>query len=293
MTLEPLEWAASLSEAGAGIAGRVVPGVVQVQNGHYGTGAGTIWTPDGMVLTNHHVVGANREVSVALHDDRIFKAAVVDRSRRLDLALLRLRDSPEDLTSATIGDPRALRVGELVFAVGNPWGLRGTLTAGVVSGTGSISGRGAGYIQSDVVLAPGNSGGPLVNVRGEVVGINAMISGRLALSIPADVAEVWVRGRHSATPRLGVIVRPVGLFRRKRRRYRRDYGLLVVTIEEGGPASRAGILVGDLLLETDGKPLSDNLPEVVAQAAGGTLRLRVSRGGETLALDVAVPAPGP
>lgn len=212
MTLEPLEWADTLSEAGTGMAGRVIPGVVRVQNGRHGAGAGTIWTSDGTVLTNYHVVGDNREVEVALHDDRTFEAEVVARSRRLDLALLKLRDAPEELTPVPVGDTRSLRVGELVFVVGNPWGLRGTLTAGIVSATASAFGRGRnGYIQSDVALAPGNSGGPLVNVRGEVVGINAMISGGLALSIPADVADEWARGNRSPKPRLGISLRPVGL----------------------------------------------------------------------------------
>lgn len=293
MTLESLEWVASLSDAGAGIAGRVIPGVVRVQNGRYGTGAGTIWAPDGAILTNHHVVSAP-EVEVSLHDDRTFRAEVVARSRRLDLALLRLREAPEDLTPTPVGNPRTLRVGELVFAVGNPWGLRGTLTAGIVSVTASASGRGRnGYIQSDVALAPGNSGGPLVNVRGEVVGINAMISGGLALSIPADVADEWARDSRFPQPRLGISVRPVGPFRRSWRRYRRGSGLLVVAVEDGSPASRAGILVGDVLVEINGEPVADDLPEVVARSVGEMLRLRISRGGEMLALDVAVPATGP
>ncbi len=294
MTLESLEWADTLSEAGTGVAGRVIPGVVRVQNGRHGTGAGTIWTSDGAVLTNHHVVGDNREVEVALHDDRTFRAEVVARSRRLDLAFLRLRDAPDGLTPAPVGDPRALRVGELVFAVGNPWGLRGTLTAGIVSSTSSASGRGrSGYIQSDVALAPGNSGGPLVNAWSEVVGINAMISGGLALSIPADVADEWARGSHSPQPRLGISLRPIGRFHRGRWRYRRSSGLLVVAVEDGALASRAGILVGDVLVEINGEPVAADLPEVVVRSAGETLRLRISRGGETLKLDVTVPAPGP
>lgn len=294
MTLEPLEWADTLSEAGTGMAGRVIPSVVRVQNGRHVAGAGTIWTPDGAVLTNYHVVGDNREVEMALHDDRTLRVEVAARSRRLDLALLKLWGAPEELAPVPVGDTRSLRVGELVFAVGNPWGLRGTLTAGIVSATASAFGRGRnGYIQSDVALAPGNSGGPLVNVRGEVVGINAMISGGLALSIPADVADEWARGSRSPQPRLGISLRPVGPFRRGRwRRYRRGSGLLVVAVEDEGPASRAGVLVGDVLVETNGEPVAEDLPGVVARGAGETLRLRISRGGEMLALDVAVPAQG-
>lgn len=290
MTAERARWDDKLSDAGAGIAGRVIPGVVRVRNGRYGAGAGTVWAPDGMVLTNHHVVPAP-EVDVSLHDDRTFEAEVVDRSWRLDLALLRLRDAPEGLTPIPIGDPQTLRVGELVFAVGNPWGLRGILTAGIVSGAGLAS-AGNGYIQSDIALAPGNSGGPLVNVRGEVVGINAMISGGLALSIPADVADGWVRGVRSPKPRIGVSVRPVGRFRRGRWRLRQGSGLLVVAVEEGGPAHRAGLLVGDVLVKANGEPVLDLL-EVVARSAGERLRLSISRGGGMLVLDVDVPTPGP
>ena len=283
MTLGPLEWTDTLAEPGAGIAGRVVPGVVRVQNGSNGFGSGTIRTPEGRILTNHHVVGNNREVEVSLHDDRIFRAEVVSRDRRLDLALLKLRDAPTDLHPLPLGNPRSLRVGELVFAVGNPWRLRGTLMAGIVSSTGVVSGRETnGYIQSDIALAPGNSGGPLVNPRGEVVGINAMISGGLTLSIPADVADEWVRGSHHPKPRLGISVRPVGSFRRGLRRHRRGAeGMLVVAVEEDGPAGRAGILVGDVVLE------------IGERGDRGTLRLSVSRGGGTLALDVVVPVPGP
>ncbi len=189
------------------------------------------------------------------------------------------------------GTGNGIRSDPLVFTVGNPWGLRGTLTAGIVSSTGTVSG--ARYIQSGVALAPGNIGGPLVNARGEVVGINAMISGGLALSIPADVADKWSRGSHAPGPQLGISLRTVGSFHHSWRQYRRGVGLLVVAVEDVGMAHKAGILVGDLLLEANGSPLADDLPEVVARSGGETLRLRISRGGEAFTLDVAVPEPGP
>lgn len=300
MTLEAVDRLGIPSRAGARLADRVRPSVVQVSSGGrggghgggYGAGAGMIWTTDGAVLTNHHVVARSMEVRVTLHDGRELDAEVVDRSPGLDLALLQLRETPEDLQAAPVGDAGALRVGELVFAVGNPWGRRGAVTAGIVSAIGSVPGwrRSARYIQSDVALAPGNSGGPLLNARGEVVGINAMISGGTALAIPSGVAEDWMLNRHTPQSRLGVVLRPVGEYRRRWQR-RPAQGLMVVAVEEGSPAEEAGIMVGDVLLEAGGEPVDGSLPDLVARMAGKDLRLRVARGRQTLSLDASIPLP--
>ena len=183
-SVNPLEGAGAASAGTAAMIEAVLPGVVQVRsrkNRRRGAGAGFLWSPDGSVMTNHHVLaGSGEKVEVILTDDRSFDAEVVGSSRRLDLAMLRLRSAPaEDLLTPPVGDSDALRVGELVFAVGHPWGRRGAVTVGIVSGLGSVGrpfGR-ARYVQSDAYLAPGNSGGPLVNARGEVVGVNTMVSG--------------------------------------------------------------------------------------------------------------------
>ena len=176
----------------------VLPGIVQVWSGGRGAGAGFIWSSGGSVMTNNHVVAGSRgKVRVTLTDDRTFDAEVVGSSRRLDLAMLQLREAPaEDLSTLPIGDSDALRVGELVFAVGHPWGRRGAVTAGIVSGLGKVRGPfgRARYVQSDAYLAPGNSGGPLVNTKGEVIGVNAMIYGRMALAIPSNTADAWASG---------------------------------------------------------------------------------------------------
>src|SRR5919206_817681 len=173
---EPL--AEAVSSAGARMIERAHESVVQVSSRGRGTGAGVIWDAEGLVLTNHHVVAGGRRgarARVVLRDGRTFDAEDVMRGRTLDLALLRIREAPSDLPAAPVGDSDTLRVGQLVYAIGHPWGRLGAVTAGIVSGLGVARGPGssAHYVQSDVALAPGNSGGPLLNARGEVVGINA------------------------------------------------------------------------------------------------------------------------
>lgn len=287
MDLEPFE----LSLAGAGMVEDARKSVVQVGSGRRGSGAaGVIWPASGLVMTNHHVVAGvakrGRKTRVVLHDGRAFGAEVVKRGRSLDLALLRLEGDPGALPAASIGDSDALRAGELVYAIGHPWGSLGSVTSGIVSGLG-VAGHPGGrvrYIQSDVALAPGNSGGPLLNARGEVVGINAMISGSTALSVPSNAASLWAAGerRH----RLGVALRPVGLGRG-------ETGLIVVAIEEASPAHRAGLLVGDVLLGVADEPLdvADSLLQALARS-GDAARLRVMRGGSISFVNVPLGATG-
>lgn len=240
-------------------------------------------------MTNHHVVAGAGKIEVVLADDLSLGAEVVGSSRRLDLAMLRLREVPEDLSPLRVGDSDALRIGELVFAVGHPWGQRRAVTAGIVSGLGSV-GRPFGqarYVQTDAYLAPGNSSGPLVNNRGEVVGVNAMISGGLSLAVPSNTAGAWVSGGLGATPRprLGVRVRSVALPASAGR----ETGLVILAVSPGDPADRAGLLVRNVLLDVTGEPLEDpaSLRDALARAVspGGTVRLRVMRGGDTLEIE--------
>src|SRR5215207_2759205 len=206
--------------------------VVQVRSGGRGIGAGVIWPGDGLVLTNHHVVAGRRrrrdKVRVSLRDGRMLDGRVVKNDRSLDLALLRLEGKFEDLPAAPVGDSDALRVGELVYAIGHPWGSVGAVSAGIVGGMGELRGprRGssARYVRSDVALAPGNSGGPLLNARGEVVAINAMMFGLMALSIPSNAAEAWVAGerRRRLARRTSSILAPGSQHCRTRDRRRRD-----------------------------------------------------------------------
>jgi serine protease Do len=281
------------SAASAQMVGRAHESVVQVRA--RGSGAGVIWDHDGLVLTNHHVVAGHRpgsKTSVVLRDGREFDAEVVKRGNDLDLALLRV-ENESPLPAAPVGNSDALRVGQLVYAIGHPWGRLGTVTAGVVSGLGVVGaprGR-ARYVQSDVSLAPGNSGGPLLNARGEVVGINSMIFGRLALSIPSNAASSWLAG--GRRPRLGVGILPVEIpaSLRGTGATMPETALMVAAVEAGGPAARAGLMIGDVLLGAREMTFAD--PESLLDAiAGNSVRLRVMRGGKISFVDVDLKAPG-
>lgn len=286
-----------LSSASARMVERAQESVVQVRSRGRGAGAGVIWDESDLVLTNHHVLAGRRRggrVQVIPHDGQTFDAEVVRRDRSLDLALLRVSDGPGDLPVAPVGDSDALRVGELVFAVGHPWGRLGVVTAGIVSGLDAARGPGrTRYIQSDVSLAPGNSGGPLLNARGRVVGINAIISGGMAFAIPSNVASAWSAGARK--PRLGIEILPVELPDFLRREDRTgEMGLVIAAVEKGGPADRAGLLVGDVLLGIAGEPV-DNAGSLLTalSRAGNTVRLRLARGGVGLDIDVGLGARGP
>jgi serine protease Do len=281
-------------DSSAALAGvRMIEGaqrsVVQVRSSGRGIGAGVIWPGEGLVLTNHHVVSGRRRrgnIRVAVRDGRTLEADVVKSGLNLDLALLRLEGDHGDLPAAPVGDSDALRVGELVYAIGHPWGSVGAVSAGIVGGVGELRGRGssARYVRSDVALAPGNSGGPLLNARGEVVAINAMIFGLMALSIPSNEAQAWVAGERR--PRLGIKVLPVELPAFLRREAG-TAGLVIAGVETGGAADRAGLLVGDVLLAIAGKPLGEagTLLETMAHA-GDVVSLRVMRGGKIMVMEV-------
>lgn len=275
----------ALSALAAEMIERARPSVVQVRSAGRGGGAGVVWRTDGAILTNDHVVGQAARVAVQLGDEQTFEARVVERNRTLDLALLQV--DADDLPAALVGDSAGLRVGELVFAIGHPWGQRDTVTAGIVSGVGEIAvgaNRTAQYIRSDVRLLPGNSGGPLVNARGEVIGINAMVfGGDLGVAIPSHVAIDWIAGLPSRGVTLGVQVQPVELPAAVRNNGRtgRATALLVVGVEPGSLAERSGLLLGDALLEFGDTPLedADALRDALRHHRAPTLRFSVLRGG--------------
>lgn len=285
------------SSAGAGMIERSQRSVVQVRGGGRGGGAGVIWSHGGLVLTNEHVVARSRgRVEVTLRDGRRFDAEIEKRSRELDLALLRLRGTPEDLPVARVGDSDALRAGSLIYAIGHPWGRLGAVSAGVVSGApAGTKGSRERYVVSDLALAPGNSGGPLLNARGEVVGINAMISGRAAFSIPSNAATAWVAASEERRPRLGVGLVSAEIPASVRRAHPElpATGLVIAAVEKESAAESSGLLVGDVLIGAGEGPPYDpgSLPEIVAMAREG-VRLRVMRGGEVFTMDVNLKAPG-
>lgn len=184
-----------VGRAAADLVERLQRSVVEVRTPGAGHGAGTVWRPDGLVVTNHHVVPRDR-AEVVLADGRRLDGEVVARDERNDLALLEV--AAGGLPAVPVGDARALRVGELVVAVGHPFGLRGAATIGVVSAAmppRPVPLPARELIRADVLLGPGNSGGPLADARGYVVGINAMVVGGLALAVPAQLVERLIMAR--------------------------------------------------------------------------------------------------
>ncbi len=199
-----------------------------------GGGSGVIWRADGAILTNAHVA-RNDALEVELWDGRRFPARVTSRDVRRDLALLRIEGAA--LEAAPAGDSNALRPGELVLAIGSPLGFAGALSRGVVHSLGPIAGMGRyPWIRAGVQLAPGNSGGPLANARGEVIGINTAIFNGLGLAIPSNAAADFIA--RGPRPALGVTLQP------------EEHGLRILQIEPDGLAARASLLQGDLLLGT-------------------------------------------
>jgi serine protease Do len=257
---------------------RLRASVAEVRSG--GSGAGTVWRRDGTIVTNHHVAGRDR-AEVILADGRNFRATVTARDPQNDLAVLRI--PALDLTPAVIGDARTLRPGELVLAVGHPFGVRGALTVGVVSNSHRPAPRGGGreLVVADVRLGPGNSGGPLADARGRVVGINAMVAGGMGLAVPSHLVARLL-GAGDSRPRLGIEVQDVELAPAQAAgtgdQFRR--GVLVVGIRSGSPAEAAGIAVGDIVLAVDRRPTPDGaaLADTLADRPAGRLPLLLMRG---------------
>jgi serine protease Do len=247
-----------------------------------GSGSGVIWTEDGVIITNAHVARADR-ARVELWDGREFEADVAARDARRDLASLRI--SERELPAATAGDSSVLRPGELVLAVGNPLGFIGALTTGVVHALGPLRGIGRQpWVQAAVRLAPGNSGGPLANARGQVIGVNTMIAaGGLALAVPSNAVAEFLR-RGARRPALGITVRPVSLDAS------RSMALIVLEVAPRGPAALASILIGDLLLGANGRRFAsiDDLEDAIDGATGGVLTLQFTRGDHHKIREVAV-----
>ena len=186
----------ALTKSMADVVAHAGRSLVVVQNGHHGVGAGVIWQRDGLVVTNNHVI-SGRQARVGLPDGREFPARVIAQDAEVDLALLQIE--MKDVPPALVADSHGLRVGQWVMALGHPWGQRNWVTAGLVSGLGSVQTRDrqrqVDIIRTDVRLAPGNSGGPLINASGGVVGINTMIvGGDLGVAVPSHVVNAFVQG---------------------------------------------------------------------------------------------------
>jgi serine protease Do len=265
-------------------------------------GSGFIISADGFIMTNAHVVDAADEVTVKLTDKREFKAKVIGADRRTDMALLKI--DATGLPAVKVGDPNKLRVGEWVVAIGSPFGFENTVTAGIVSAKGrSLPQENfVPFIQTDVAVNPGNSGGPLFNMKGEVVGINSQIYSRtggfmgLSFAIPIDVASDIAQQLRTVGKvtrgRIGVVIQAVTKELAESFGLPKLQGALVNSVEKGGPAEKAGIEPGDVIIRFDGKTVnsSEDLPRIVGGTKPGvktTVQVWRNKAGRELQITVA------
>ena len=259
---------------------RPSPRAQEPEDAPRGVGSGFVLTPDGFIMTNAHVVEGADEVIVTLTDKREFKAKVIGADKRTDVAVIKI--DATGLPAVKIGDTNRIRAGEWVIAIGSPFGLDNTVTAGIVSAKQRDTGDYLPFIQTDVAINPGNSGGPLINMRGEVIGINSQIYSRsggsmgISFSIPIDEAtrvsdQLRTSGRVTRG-RIGVqignvtkdIAESIGLGK--------PQGALVNSVEPGAPADKAGVEAGDIITKFDGKVIekSSDLPRLVGNVKPGT-----------------------
>jgi serine protease Do len=259
-----------------------------------GVGSGFIVSADGYILTNAHVVDDANEVTVKLTDNREFKAKVIGVDRRTDVALVKI--DARNLPTVRIGDASKARVGQWVAAIGSPFGLENTVTAGIISAKSrSLPDETyVPFIQTDVAINPGNSGGPLFNMAGEVIGINSQIYSRtggymgLSFAVPIDVAmkvktDLQKYGKVSRG-RLGVTIQGVSQELADSFGLKKAQGALVSAVEARSPADKAGIKTGDIILAVDGRDIENSidLPRVIGETRPGTaVTLKIWRQGET------------
>jgi S1-C subfamily serine protease len=281
-----------------------------------GQGSGFVIDKDGHILTNFHVIADARQVEVTLHNRKKYRATIVGTDRSHDLAVVQIK--APDLQAVTLGDSTHLQVGQKVYAIGNPFGLSGTLTRGIVSSIRSVQEPDGvaidEAIQTDAAINPGNSGGPLLNWHGEVIGINTMIasnvgqSAGIGFAIPINTAKAVLNdlvtlGR-VRRPALGVRTIPIDPDLADQMGLAADYGLLIVQVVEGGAADRAGLhggteraflgnqpimLGGDLIVAIDGEKVQDqqNLAQMMNKhRAGDTVRITIYRGKRKMDVNV-------
>jgi len=244
-------------------------------------GSGFIVSPDGVILTNAHVVKDAKEVTVKLTDRREFQAKVLGADPKTDVAVLKI--AAKNLPTVPLGNPKDLKVGEWVLAIGSPFGFENSVTAGVVSAKGRSlpDDSFTPFIQTDVAINPGNSGGPLFNARGEVVGINSQIYSRsggyqgVSFAIPIDLAtrvkDQIVATGHASHAKLGVVIQEVNQAFADSFKLNKPEGALVSNVEKGGAADKAGLRTGDVILKVNGEPIvsSGDLPALIGQLSPG------------------------
>jgi serine protease Do len=269
--------ATKATEELAAVAAALSRSTVQVRSRRFGVGSGVIWHSSGLIITNDHVV-RGPGATVELADGRVFDAVCTRRDPQLDLAALTV--SAADLSAATVGDSDALRVGELVLAVGNPLGHVGVLTSGIVHAIGPKNAL-SRWIEADVRLAPGNSGGPLADAQGRVIGINSAIAGGLALAVPSNAVDRFLRLEEGERLYLGVTIQPVLVPLENKR----VFGLLVLEVRQSRLAESAGLLTGDVLIGAAGQLFNtpqDLLKALLQVNPGDMLQLDFTRGGKRM-----------
>src|SRR5215472_822105 len=300
---------------------RVIPSVVNITSRtvaydlffgavpEEGQGSGFIIDNQGHVLTNYHVVGDSSQVEVTLHNKKTYKAAVIGRDRSHDLAVVQIK--APDLVPAVLGESKNLQVGQKVFAIGNPFGLAGTMTRGIISSLRPIRSPEGAYIeeaiQTDAAINPGNSGGPLLNSHGEVIGINSMIatggsnqSAGIGFAIPINTAKAVLGDLITLgsvrRPSLGIVSLPIGPELAQEMGLPADYGILIVRVVPGGAAERAGLrggneraylgatpimIGGDLIVAINGDAIGDQQDLANAMnkhRAGDSVTVTIYRG---------------
>jgi serine protease Do len=268
------------------------PAIVQVRTEGRGGGTGILINEDGRLLTNNHVVARDdAKVEALLADGRSFPAVVLQRNPQLDLALLKIEG--DNLKTLSLGDSTKLRIGEWVFAIGHPWGQRWVVTAGIMSAmrTAKLADDlTTHYIQSDVGLAPGNSGGPLLNADGQIVGINAMIfGGDLSVAIPSSVVSKWLAELPARRVTLGIEILTTELPAAMRSLSAQASGVMVVGIRPERQARYSDVFIGDILLEVAGTAVKDNatlLETLAASLESQRLAVKLLRGGTIVETEI-------
>jgi len=268
-----------------------------------GNGSGFVITPDGFILTNSHVVHDASAITVNLPDGREYPARLIGDDPDTDLAVVRI-DAPQ-LTHVRLADSENLRVGQLVIAIGNPLGFEASVTAGVISALGRSMHAQSGrlidnIIQTDAALNPGNSGGPLVNLQGQVVGINTLVAGQaepgvqaqgigfaISISTAKPIADQLVATGHVVHPYIGLVVAPLNPVITRRLGIDAKNGVLVIGVQQGSPAAEAGLQARDVITKIDGKDVADDsafAQTINSHKPGDTLTLTVLRSQQTLEL---------
>jgi S1-C subfamily serine protease len=295
------------SQAVIGAAEKVSPSVVNIEvlnndrRRGGGSGSGFVFTPDGFLLTNSHVVHGASKIEVTLLDGRRGEAQLIGDDPETDLAVIRV--NAPNLMSVAFGDSNKIRVGQLAIAIGNPYGFQYSVTTGVVSALGRSLRSGTGrlidnIIQTDAALNPGNSGGPLVNSRGEVIGVNTAvilpaqgICFATAINTAKFVAGQLIKEGRVRRSYIGVVAQDVPLHRRLVRYHNLavESGVLVISPEHGGPASKAGVQEGDVIVAYDDRPIAgiDDLHRLLTdQKVGVKSSLTVIRGNDKMTLSI-------